>query len=113
MFIEIKKSDYIIDVKKEIEKHLKINYSYQILYYKGNKLIDDKTISDYDIENESIISLSFDGGKNIIIFVKGILGNTFTLNVQTLYNISMIKKIIYLREGIDENDQRLTFLFNN
>ena len=66
-------------------------------------------ISDYDIENESIISLSFDGGKDIIIFVKGILGNTFTLNVQTLYNISMIKKIIYLREGIDENDQRLTF----
>ena len=30
MFIEIKKSDYIIDVKKEIEKHLKINYIYHL-----------------------------------------------------------------------------------
>lgn len=44
LFIEFKKSDYIIDVKKEIEKHLQINHSSQILYYKGNKLIDDKTI---------------------------------------------------------------------
>ena len=113
LYLDVKTSDSILDIKKEIESHIGINVNNQELYtwikYMRYAMENDKKISDYNIENETDIVLSFKGGKELRIYVKNLDGKTLNLNLNSLYTIDLVKKILKMKEGIDESEQRLVY----
>ena len=109
LFLNVKESDTILNIKNSIRDELDMNPKYQKLYFKDMLLEDDKTISDYNIKNENNLKVRFDSGKYGQIFVKTLTGKTITLEVQFLYSVGMLKQLIYVEEGIPEHSQRLVF----
>ena len=55
--VKIAKSDTILKLKEEVEKQTQIPPESQNLVYKGRILVNEKLVSDYNIENEHTIIL--------------------------------------------------------
>ena len=55
--VKIKKSDKVIDLKKEIAKQSDLPAEGQNLVYKGKILNDDKTIQDYELQTDHTVIL--------------------------------------------------------
>ena len=55
--VKITKSDTILKLKEEVEKQTQIPPLSQNLVYKGRILVNEKLVSDYNIENDHTIIL--------------------------------------------------------
>ena len=108
IILKVNESDNILNIKNMIKDHLNIDPFYQGLYY-NSKLEDNKTISDYNIKNESIIRLSIQNSNEYYIFLKDLKGKTHLISVYPIYTIEILKEIIREREGIPIDQQRLIF----
>ena len=109
IILEVKETDNILNIKKEIEKYIYIKPEYQNLFFEEKELEDNKNISDYDIKNESIINLRMINVKGYQIFVKTLTGKILQINVFPIYSIGIIKRLIYDKEDIKKDSQRLIF----
>ena len=109
IILQVKETDNILNIKKEIEKYIYIKPEYQNLFFEEKELEDNKNISDYDIKNESIINLRMINVKGYQIFVKTLTGKTFQIDVFPIYSIGIIKRLIYDKEDIKKDSQRLIF----
>ena len=109
IILEVKETDNILNIKKEIEKYIYIKPEYQNLFFEEKELEDNKNISDYDIKNESIINLRMINVKGYQIFVKTLTGKTLQIDVFPIYSIGIIKRLIYDKEDIKKDSQRLIF----
>ena len=107
-------SDTIENVKKKIQDKEGIKTDQQNLIFSAKTLENNKTLSEYYIQNKSVLHLviRFREQKNkniIIIFFKTLTGKIITLDVEPSDTIENVKKKIYEKEGIKPDEQRFLF----
>ena len=107
--LQVEPNDIIEDVKAKIQDEEGIPPDAQCLALEGSQLEDGHTLSDYNIQNESI----FHCVPHLCcmeIYVRSLSGKTITLKVVPSDTIENVKAKIEDKEGIPQDVQRLLFL---
>nr|GEV26094.1 polyubiquitin [Tanacetum cinerariifolium] len=96
---KVKPSDTIGYLKAKIKDMEGIPIDRQVLIFNEMALEDNSTLSDYNINKESILTLVIKSRKLMQIFVKTYSGNTITLKVKPSDTISNVKAKIQDKVG--------------
>ena len=108
--LEVESGNSIWIVKENIQDKEGVSPDQQHLIFKGQELQDDRTLSDYNVQEGCNLHLRLQGQlERILINVKMPRGNTTTLDVLPNDSIEDVKRKIFDKEGIPPERQRLTF----
>ena len=105
--LEVESSDKIEKVKAMIREIILLQPLW--LIFAGKLLEEGRTLSDYNIQKESILHLLLSARGGMQIFVKTLTGKTITLEVEASDTIEIIKGKIQDKEGIHPDQQVLLF----
>ncbi|KAM3146788.1 hypothetical protein pb186bvf_001318 [Paramecium bursaria] len=106
--IEVNQADTILIVKTKIQEKEGYSPDQQNLIFNGIMLENQKTVSDYNIENESILHIVL-RLRNKEIYVNLLDGTQYTLDFEPSDTIQQFKVRIHEKVGIPHDQQRLIF----
>lgn len=114
ILLNVEPGDTIAEVKLNIQAKVGVPRNKQRLLFAGRLLEDHRTLSDYNIQNKSTVTLGIhlnpllrDG--TMQIFLQTLRGETTTLNVKPSDTIAQVKLKIRAKQGIPEEQQTLIF----
>ena len=107
--LEVEASHTIANVKAMVQDKHGWPINYQQLLYASKYLENTCTLSDYGIQNGSVLLLVQRICGGMQIFVKTLNGKTISLGVETRFTIEDLKAMIECKEGIPSDQQRLIF----
>ena len=103
----VEASDSIENVKAKIQDQESIPANEQLLILEGKPLKNGRIISDYNIQNKSVLNCEI--SIELQIFIKTLTGKNITLYVEPSDSIESVKAKIQVQEGIPPNQQILIF----
>ena len=108
--LEVEPSDTIENVKRKIQDKEGIPPSQQHLIFRRQELKDHQTLDEYKVTDKSSVHLRLeDELDRILINVEFSTGRKIFINVSPKDDFESVRKIIYDREGIPVDKQRLSF----
>ena len=102
-------ADTILNVKRKIQDKEGIQPNQQQIFFNRKQLENERTLSDYGIQQESVLGFISSVSGDMQIFVKTLTGKVLTLEVNVHYSIEMVKALIERKEGTLSHRQRLIF----
>ena len=105
--LKVESTTAVGDVKKMIEAKKGVPWQLQQLNLSGVSLEDNRTMGYYNvlISNRSIVVLH--SLSRLQVFVKSLTGKTITLQVRGDDRVEHVKSLVYEREGIPPDQQRI------
>ena len=107
--LDVESTDLIASVNAKLQYNGIIPPGQHRLIFAGNQLDDNRTLADYNIQNDSTVYLAPRPRGGMQIFVKTLTCKTLTLDVDPCDTILNVKAKIQEREGIPPKGQRLIF----
>ena len=107
--IHTRASDTIATVKASIQQQLGMHVGEQRLMFAGQHLDDNRTLSDYNIQQDSTLHVI----KTMQLFVKTVAGTSITIDAAASDTIADVKEQIFNKEGIKRESQRLVWSGKN
>ena len=106
--LEVEPSDTIESVKRKVQGKESFPHGLLQLFFAGKELQDDRTLSDYNIKDESTVQCFLERG-DMVIFTKMPNGNLISLDVTPNDSVENVKWKIHEIEGVLPDQQRLIF----
>ncbi|BBN19566.1 ubiquitin-like protein Nedd8 [Marchantia polymorpha subsp. ruderalis] len=107
--LDVESGDTIGRAKAKFQAKKGLSSLEQRLVYGGKQLEDGKTLSDYNIQEESTVDLLWRLRGGTMIKVKTLTGKEIEIDIEPTDTIERIKERVEEKEGIPPVQQRLIF----